>query len=86
MSLRRRLQRLERHKIDRVCPACRKRRGQVVMVESVEMPDGTVVATNPLAEEPQPCTRCGQIPEQIIRIVEVVVEKGSDIAELGTSD
>lgn len=71
MNLRRRLQRLERNTVDAGCPACRDRRGRIVLLTTERLPDGTVVAVE---NEPQPCTRCGQVPEQIIQIVLSVVD------------
>jgi hypothetical protein len=71
MSLRTRLQRLERNTADAGCPACRDRRGRIVLLTAERLPDGTVVAVE---NEPQACTRCGQIPEQIIQIIESVVD------------
>jgi hypothetical protein len=74
MSLRTRLQRLERNTVDRGCPACRDRRGKTVFLTAEQLPDGTVVAVE---DEPQPCARCGQVPEQIIEVIESVVESPS---------
>lgn len=70
MSLRTRLQRLERHTVDAGCPACRDRRGRAVLLTARQLPDRTLVSVD---EEPQPCARCGQVPEQIIEIVETIV-------------
>ena len=75
MSLRGRLQRLERTKIEAGCPACRDRRGRIVLVTARRLPDGTVVAVE---EKPQPCAQCGQIPEQIIEVIESVVDERTD--------
>lgn len=71
MRLRRRLQRLEQQAVDAGCPACRDRRGRIVLRTAKRLPDGTVVTVE---EEPQPCPRCGRIPEQIIEVVETVVD------------
>ena len=71
MSLRTRLQRLERNSIDADCPACRDRRGQMFVRVAERLPDGTVADGDDL---PQPCARCGQIPERVIQVVETVVE------------
>ena len=69
MNLRARLQRLERTTVVAGCPACRERRGRTVLLTARRLPDGTV----PLVDgEPRPCVRCGQIPEQIIEVVEVI--------------
>jgi hypothetical protein len=75
MSLRARLQRLERRKIEIGCPACRDRRGRIALVTARRLPDGTVVAEE---GEPQPCARCGQVPEQIIEVVKSVVGERTD--------
>lgn len=72
MSLRTRLQRLERHLGNSGCPACRERCGLVVLLTARREPDGTVVC---LDEWPRPCERCGQVPEQIIEVVESVIDE-----------
>jgi hypothetical protein len=71
MSLRTRLQRLERNTVDEGCPACRDRRGRIVLLTARQLPDGMVV---PVEDPPRPCARCGQVPEQIIKIIESVVD------------
>ena len=72
MRLRARLQKLEHNTaIDRGCPACRARRGLIAIVDVTPLPDGTVAYP---ADAPQPCERCGAVPESVIEIVEVVVE------------
>ena len=72
MRLRARLERLERSKdIDRGCPACRARRGLIAIVDVTPLPDGTVAYP---ADVPEPCERCGVVPESVVEIVEVVVE------------
>ena len=82
MNLRTRLQRLERLKINTGCPACRDRRGRAVFLTARQLPDGTVV---PVDEEPKPCARCGQVPEQIIEIVEVIVKARTDLPKSGAA-
>lgn len=82
MSLRTRLQQLERYTVDRGCPACRDRRGRVVWVTAQRLPDGTVVVEK---TELQPCARCGQVPEQVIVVVEEVAEARTGGAEDGAS-
>jgi hypothetical protein len=79
MNLRTRLQRLEQ-RAGGVggCPACRDRRGRIVLVTAQRLPDGTVVADE---DGPQPCARCGQVPEQIIEVVETVVDESTGAAE-----
>jgi hypothetical protein len=34
-------------------------------------------------EWPVACARCGEVPEQVVRIIEVVVETREDLARLG---
>ncbi len=82
MSLRTRLQRLERNAVDAGCPACRDRRGRIVWVTAQRLSDGTVVAEE---AELQPCARCGQVPEQIIEVVECVVDTPTGLSESGAS-
>lgn len=72
MKLWRRLQRLEQQAVDAGRPACRDRRGRIVLRTAKRLPDGTVVVVE---EEPQPCARCGQVPEQIIEVVETVLNE-----------
>jgi hypothetical protein len=69
MNLRARLRRLERTTIVAGCPACRERRGRTVLLTARGLPDGTLA---PGEDEPQPCVSCGQIPEQIIKVLEVI--------------
>jgi hypothetical protein len=71
MRLRTRLQRLERNLVAAGCPACRDRRGLIVLRIVERFPDGSVAAE---AEEPRPCVRCGQIPEQVMEVIETVVQ------------
>ena len=71
MKLRARLQRLERSSaFDGHCPACRPRRGTSVTVFSEERDDGTVTEPEGM---PLPCERCGEVPEQVFHVLEVVV-------------
>jgi hypothetical protein len=78
MKLKARLQRLERSPIfDGSCPACHHRRGQTVSVFSDAHDDGTIPEPEGLAP---PCERCGEIPEQIVHFVEVVVGSPADSA------
>jgi hypothetical protein len=78
MSLRTRLQRLERNTVEEGCPACRDRRGRVVWLTAERRPDGTVVTVE---KEPPACTWCGQIPEQIIEVVRAVVGERTGAGE-----
>ena len=70
-SLRGRLNRLERAILPSGgCPACRDRRGRVVVHTCRQMADGSM---RPDGDAPQPCDVCGEAPEEVIEIVEVVV-------------
>jgi hypothetical protein len=72
------LAKLERNAVfDGGCPACRHRRGQLVTVFSEEQDDGTI--TEPEGP-PSVCARCGEVPEQVVRVVEVVVDSPADSA------
>jgi DNA-directed RNA polymerase subunit RPC12/RpoP len=71
MRLRMRLQKLERTRTFAGCPACRHRR-VIVIRTATPLPDGSVVWD---VDKPQPCTRCGKIPEQIIEVMLPVVEQ-----------
>ena len=73
-----RMRRLE-HTLPAGCPACRHRRGLMVVRTSRQQPDGTIVRGEC---NPPPCPRCGQVPEQILEIVEVVVETREDLERL----
>jgi hypothetical protein len=64
------------------CPACRDRRGFVVLVQAHENAEGAVVPGEP---EPEPCARCGAIPERVVQIVEVVVTSHKEAATLQAS-
>jgi hypothetical protein len=68
VSLSNRLDKLERV-TPPVCPACADRRGLVVL--ATVGPGGRTDNTPP---PPPPCELCGETPEQIIEIEEVVVE------------
>jgi hypothetical protein len=70
MRLRHRLVRLEQG-LSAGCPACRHSRGLVALVTAREEPDGFFGMGE---DEPRPCAACGEVPEQIIEIVETVVE------------
>jgi hypothetical protein len=79
MRLSGRLHRLERRVGDTGCPACRDRRGRVVLVTSRSLPDGK---TEPQGDWPPPCERCGEVPEQVVEIVETVVGTREDLIHL----
>jgi DNA-directed RNA polymerase subunit RPC12/RpoP len=77
MRLRTRLQKLERSRTFAGCPGCRHRR-VIVLRTCTPLPDGSVVWD---VDEPQPCARCGQIPEQIIEMILSVVDERNDDAQ-----
>jgi hypothetical protein len=52
------------------CPACRDRRGRELLHIRRQNLDGTCSSVN---GEPLPCERCGNVPEELIEMVEVVV-------------
>jgi hypothetical protein len=62
----RRLQRLEENVPDAGCPACRDRRGQLVMVEAERRADGSVVLRD---KEPEACAQCGVVPENVVQVI-----------------
>ena len=70
-KLRNRLHRLERGAPDPGCPACRDRRGRIVMVDARLRADGTETQ---IEGRPTPCECCGEMPEFIVQIVETVVD------------
>ena len=73
MRLRTRLQKLEQSQMFAGCPACHHRH-VIVLRTATPLPDGSVVWD---VDKPLPCTRCGQIPEQIIEVILPVVEQGT---------
>jgi hypothetical protein len=77
MRLRTRLQKLEQSRTFVGCPACRHRR-VIVTRTCTPLPDGSVVWD---VDKPQPCARCGQIPEQIIEVILSVVDERSNVSE-----
>ena len=52
------------------CPACRDRRGRAFFRFYRQFPDGTVV---PADAAPLRCERCGEVPEEVVELIEVVV-------------
>jgi hypothetical protein len=71
MGLRTRLEKLEQRVGPKGgCPACRVRRGQHRIVIVEELRDGTLL---PAQGEPQPCARCGNVPEFVTTVVVPVV-------------
>jgi hypothetical protein len=84
MKLRHRLVRLEQ-RLPAGCPACRHRRGLVALVTVREEPDEPAALPE---GAPLQCAVCGNVPEQIIEIVEQVVELAlveDSVAREGTS-
>jgi hypothetical protein len=65
------LRHLEQRVPEPACPACRDRRGRIVMVDGRLRADGTPRQPD---GRPAPCDRCGETPEFIIQIVETVVD------------
>jgi len=84
VNLNHRLRRLERD-LGRpgACPACRDRRGGTVLVGVEERPDGTF---QDLDAYPATCARCGEIPERVIRLVELLAECPPGTASLSLSE
>jgi hypothetical protein len=78
MGLKRRLAKLEAAIAVTVggCMACRDRRGDTVLVSGDLSPEGSFVPSSG-AEMPAPCPECGEVPEEIIQITEVLVEADS---------
>jgi hypothetical protein len=64
-----RLSRLER-RVGTGCLDCRHRRGYAFVHISRQAPDGSAHGEK---EAPRPCSRCGQVPEEVIEVVEVMV-------------
>ena len=73
MRIRAILTKLERRLGVGGCPLCRLRRRDTVLVAAESLPDGT---SNVLEAYPSPCPRCGDIPEQVVALTEVVVAAG----------
>jgi hypothetical protein len=65
MNLHNRLRRLERD-VGTGCPACRDRRGLVVVRRRRQ---GTSLPWL----EPSSCVRCGEVPEQVLELEEIVI-------------
>ena len=78
MTLKSRLRRLNRELRPHVCPECQDRRGRVVLVVNRRSADGTIATEN---DGPTPCSRCGEVPEQVVGIVEEIVYARSDAEE-----
>ena len=62
-----RLRRLEQTVPELGCPACRGRRGRIVMIRAKRLPDDTLAYPD---GRPAPCERCGKVPEFVVEIVE----------------
>ena len=79
MKFRTRLIRLERSaRFDRGCPACRDRRSLYALVIREELADGSITAP---VGRPAPCVQCGQIPEQILEIIEETVASPAAVGD-----
>jgi hypothetical protein len=68
-----RLQRLAEGALDTVCPSCRDRSGRMLLVTERRPADGKRLPQES-QKAPEPCSQCGQVPEGIIRVAEVLVE------------
>jgi hypothetical protein len=77
MRVHNRLARLERQLIrgEGGRRACQDRR-RVVLIETEQMADGTVVLRDP---QPEPCAVCGEVPEQIIEVMLTTVTRRDEI-------
>jgi hypothetical protein len=71
VTIKSRLRRLSRELQPRVCPECRDRKGRLARVVASRSLDGAMVPQN---DAPSPCSRCGEVPEQVVQVVEEVVE------------
>jgi hypothetical protein len=71
-----RLRRLEATVAAAGCPAGRDRRGRVVLRTTRQSAEGKVLSD----DEPRPCGLCGEVPEEDIEIVEVVVATRDEVA------
>jgi ssDNA-binding Zn-finger/Zn-ribbon topoisomerase 1 len=78
VKLQARLRRLERDLGTPDCPECRERRGQTVLCRVRDGEDEQGVGS----DWPAPCPRCGEVPEQIIEIVEVLVTTREEVERL----
>jgi hypothetical protein len=77
VTLKSRLMRLTQFGSD-LCPECRNRRGRVALLVASRSPDGTILTEN---DAPTPCSRCGEVPEQLVQVVEEVVDVRLDAGE-----
>jgi hypothetical protein len=76
-----RLRRLEQVVGVDSCPACRDRRGRLVVLRSFhESPNSAVES---LGEEPPPCALCGEVPEEVVRIARTVVRSREEAIQRG---
>ncbi len=71
VKMRNRLRRLEQAVPDPGCPACRGRRGRIVLTRARRLADGTLASPE---GRPGPCGRCGKVAEFIIEVVEPLVD------------
>jgi hypothetical protein len=78
MTLRSRLKHLERNLGTPGCPECQHRRGLTMLVRVREGEDEQGVGS----DWPAPCPRCGEVSEQILEIVEVLVTTREEVDRL----
>src|SRR5437867_2551584 len=78
MSIRTRLQRLEQVAPKATCPACRDRSGRSVLVITHRLADGSWLSQT-TDMMPEPCFACGEIPESIIEITEVLLQSREQV-------
>lgn len=71
MRIRAILAKLERRLGAGDCPFCRSRRRDTVLMAAEPLPSET---SNALEAYPAPCPRCGNIPEQVIELAEVILD------------
>jgi hypothetical protein len=76
MSLKSRVARLSRQRRTERCPACRDRHGCLALVTGRQRRDGTFVPDRP---PPEPCAACGQIPEEVLVVVEELVDNDGKV-------
>ena len=71
-SIRTRLMKLEQPFVRGACPACGTRTGLIQDLFVCEQaPDGELIPMDG-KELPKPCPRCGQLPDVLVEILEVV--------------
>jgi hypothetical protein len=82
VSLRRRLNRLEREQADRGrCRACSARPGSFVNTCRQESLDAIPIPRKVNGDDGEPCTACGWAPA-VTEVIEIVVHSRKDVARL----